>query len=248
MEQDADDPLAISFLAKVDLYGGRLESARQRTRHGVNVSAGSGMSEAAASMLLDLAEAEIAYGQGSLATQTISEALQLSDSKQVKQGAARIMILNGQEAEAQKIISDLLHEYPNDTFLNEFDTPLALAASQLRRGQADDALRALDPVKTLEFGRVADFVPTYIRALAYVRLHRHADAAGEFSAILAHRGVDPLNPILVASQVGLARAYVLQRDVAKGRAAFEDFFTLWKNADPDIPILKQAKAEYAKLR
>ena len=158
------------------------------------------------------------------------------------------MILNGQEREAQKIIHDLLHDHPADTFLNELDAPLVLGASQLSLGQTDAALRTLDGVKPFEFGTRAGFLPNYIRALAYLRLRRPGDAAGEFSAILAHRGVAPLNPILAMSQLGLARAYGMQRDAAKSRAAYQTLFANWKNADPDLPVLKQAKAESAKLR
>jgi eukaryotic-like serine/threonine-protein kinase len=248
MEQNSDDPSAVAFLAAVDLHDGRLESARQRAQHGVNISAGSGLSEAAAHMLLDLARGEALYNQGSAAKQTLSQALRLSGPKEVKQRATRVMVLNGQEREAQRIISDLLHEYPTDTFLNELDTPLALAASQLSRDQADAALRTLDRVKPFEFGAVAEFVPNYIRSLTYLRLRRPDAAAGEFSAILAHRGVSPLSPILVVSQLDLARAYAMQGDLAKSRAAYEAFFSGWKNADPDLPILKQAKSEYAELQ
>jgi eukaryotic-like serine/threonine-protein kinase len=248
MEQNSDEPLVIGFLASIDLRDGRLESARQRAAHGVNIAVGSGLSEAAAGMLLDLARGEALYGQGSAATQTLSQALRLSDSKGIKQNAARVMVINGQEREAQKIISDLVLDYPADTFLNELDTPLTLAASQLSLGQADAALRTLDRVKPFEFGTVAEFLPNYIRTLAYLRLRRPEDAAGEVSAILAHRGVSPLSPILVASQLGVARADALQLDVAKSRAAYEEFFAGWKDADPDLPVLKQAKAEFAKLR
>jgi hypothetical protein len=248
MEQNADEPSEISFLATLDLHDGRLESARQRVRHGVNISVGSGMSESAAHMLLDLARGEALYGQGSAATQTINQALRLSDAKEVKQAVARVMVLSGQEREAQKTINDLLHEYPVDTFLNELDAPLTLAASQLSLGQADAALRTLDRVKPFEFGTVAEFLPNYIRALAYLHLRRPEDAAGEFSAVLAHRGVSPLSPILAVSQLGLARVYAMQRDVAKSRAAYEALFAGWKDADPDLPILKQAKVEYEKLQ
>jgi Flp pilus assembly protein TadD/tRNA A-37 threonylcarbamoyl transferase component Bud32 len=247
MEQNSDEPLVIAFLASIDLHDGRLESARQRVGHGVNMAVGSGLSEAAAGMLLDLARGEALYGQGSAATQTLSHALRLSDSKGIKQNAARIMILNGQEREAQKIISDLLHDYPADTFLNELDTPLTLAASQLSLGQADAALRTLYRVKPFEFGAGAEFLPNYIRALTYLRLRRSEDAVAEFSAILAHRGVGPLNPILVMSQLGLARACT-PRDAAKSRASYETLFANWKDADPDLPILKQAKTEFAKLQ
>jgi serine/threonine protein kinase/Flp pilus assembly protein TadD len=248
MEQNADDPSVISFLATLDLYDGRLESARQRVRNGVNISIGSGMLESAADMLLVLAQGEALYGQDSAATQTLSQALRSSDSKELRQRAARIMVLSGQERGAQKIISDLLHEHPADTFLNELDAPLVLASSQLGSGQAEAALRTLDRVKPFEFGSVAEFLPNYIRALTYLRLKRPEDAAREFSAVLARRGVSPLSPILIASQLGLARALALQRDSAKSRAAYETLFAEWKDADPDIPILKEAKAQYAKLQ
>jgi eukaryotic-like serine/threonine-protein kinase len=248
MEQNSDEPAPIGFLAWIDLYDGRLESARQRVGHGVNIAVGSGLPEAAADMLLDLARGEALYGHGAAATQTLSQALRLSDSKELKQGAARVMVLNGQGREAQKIISDLFHEYPADTFLNEFDTPLTLAASQLSSGQADAALRTLDRVRPFEFGMVAEFVPTYIRALAHLRLRRPEDAAGQFTAVLAHRGVSPLSPVLVVSQLGLARAYAMQADVSKTRVAYQNLLANWKSADPDLPILKQANAEFGKLQ
>jgi len=248
MEQNADEPTAISFLAKADLYEGRLESARQQTQHGVSVSVQSGSSEAAAHALLDLAQGEALYGQSSAARQDLGKALKLSDSKETKEPAVRVMVLNGQQREGQKIINDLLHEYSTDTFLNELAAPLVLAASQLASGQTDAALRTLDRVKAFEFGTWDNLFSNYVRALAYLRLGRPENAAREFSAILAHRGVSPLSPILVASQLGLARAYALQGDAAKSRAAYETLFAEWKNADPELPILKQAKAEYAKLQ
>jgi serine/threonine protein kinase/tetratricopeptide (TPR) repeat protein len=248
MEQNADEPAVTSFLAMIDLYDGRLESARERARHDVNISVGSGLSESAADMLLDLARGEALYGQGSAAGKILSQALQLSDSKESKERAARVMILSSQEREAQKIINDLLHDYPADTFLNELDVPLVLAASQLSLGQTEAALRTLDRVRPFEFGTTAGFVPNYIRALTYLRLRRPEDAAREFSTVLAHRGVSPLSPILAVSQLGLARAYAMQRDAAKSRAAYETLFAEWKNADADLPILKQAKAEFAKLQ
>jgi eukaryotic-like serine/threonine-protein kinase len=248
VEQNSDDPSAVAYLAMIELHDGCLESARQRAQRGVSIAVGSGLSEVAADMLVDLARGEALYGQGSAAGKTLRQALQLSDSKEIKQRATRVMVLNGEEREAQKIISDLLHKYPADTFLNELDTPLLLAASQLSVGQADAALRTLDRVKPFEFGTVAEFLPNYIGALAYLRLKRPEDAAKEFSAILAHRGVSPLSPILAMSQLGLARAYALQQELAKSRAAYETLFAGWKDADADLPILKQAKAEYAKLQ
>jgi serine/threonine protein kinase/tetratricopeptide (TPR) repeat protein len=248
MEQNADEPLAISFSARINLCEGRLEGARNGTQHAVNVSFQSGMSESAAHILLNLAQGEALYGQSLAARQTLVQAMKLSDSKQTKEGAVRVMILNGQEREAQKIMRDLLHEYPTDTFLNELDSPLVLAASQLASGQAGAALRTLNRAKPFEFGRRDGLLSNYVRALAYLRLRRLEDATGEFSAILVHRGLSPLSPILVASQLGLARAYALQGDIEKSRTVYETFFAGREGADSELSILKEAKAEYAKLR
>jgi eukaryotic-like serine/threonine-protein kinase len=248
MDQNSDQPLAITFLARIDIYDGRMQNARQRVEHGVSVARQAGLSELAAGMLLDLAKGEAAYGEGRAATGSLAGAMQLSDSKDVQQRAARIMVLNGQGREAQKDIAALLHEYPNDTFLNELDMPLALAASQLDADQAEAALRTLDRARQFEFGAVAELIPSYLRGLAYLRLGRFQDAAGEFNAVLSHRGVTPVSPILIAAQLELARAYAQQKDMVKARAAYDALFAEWKGADPDIPILEQAKAEYAKLQ
>jgi eukaryotic-like serine/threonine-protein kinase len=84
--------------------------------------------------------------------------------------------------------------------------------------------------------------------MAYLKLRRAEVAASEFKAVLEHRGVSPIDPTLEMSQLGLARAYTLQGGTAKAKAAYQNFLTLWKDADPDIPVLKEAKAEHAKLQ
>ncbi len=90
--------------------------------------------------------------------------------------------------------------------------------------------------------------PVFVRGEAYLVAREGREAAAEFQKILDHRGIALNQPIGAIAHLGLARAYVLQGDTAKGRGAYKDFFTLWKDADPDIPVLKQAKAEYAKLQ
>ena len=97
--------------------------------------------------------------------------------------------------------------------------------------------------QTVEFGRHAGFLPNYTRAMAYLRLRRADEAAAECKAVLDHRGVSPMSTTWEMSQLGLARAHTLQADTAKAKTADQDFFARWKDADPDIPILKQAKAE-----
>jgi len=248
MAQNADDPFVVRMQARIDLFEGRLSRARQRTQHAVNIVLESNLKESAADMLLTEASAEALSGESTQARVTVASVMKLAVSKERKSRAAIVMALNGQEKQAQQIMDRLVRENPSDTLLNAVDAPLVLAASQLGSRQADQALRSLEPVKPYEFGWHADSFPNYLRAMAYLQLRRAEEAATEFRAVLDHRGVAPMATMWETSQLGLARAYILQGNSAKARAAYQDFFTLWKDSDPDIPILKQAKAEYAKLQ
>jgi len=246
MTQNTDDPSVVGMQAGTDLFAGNLNHARQRTQHAVNMLLESNLEESAANILLDEAAAEALVGESAQARKTVSAILKLTDSKAAKADAALVMALSGQSLEAKQLMDRLLRENPSDTLLNAVDAPLVLAALQLESGHAEEVLRTLEPVKPYEFGTHAYFFPNYLRAMAYLQLRKAEQAAVEFRAVLEHRGVAPMAPALVMSQLGLARAYTMQGNAAKARADYQDFFALWKDADPDIPILKQAKAEYAK--
>jgi eukaryotic-like serine/threonine-protein kinase len=248
MKQNEDDPFVIWTQARIDLFLGNLSRARQRTQHAANMALESSLEESAAQMLLTQATVETLVGESAQARKTVAAAIELADSKTEKSEAARVMALNGQGPEAQQIMDRLVRENPSDTLLNAVDVPLVLAASQLGRGQADQALRSLEPVKPYEFGTHADLFPNYLRAMAYLQLRRANEAATEFRAVLDHRGVAPMAATWEMSQLGLARAYALLGDMARARTAYQDFMNQWKDADPDIPILKEARAEYARLQ
>lgn len=248
MAQNADDLFVISTQARIDLLDGRLDSARQRTQHAVSIAHESDLKEAAANALLFLADAQALFGESIAAHKSCFEAMKFESSKSVRVAAARVMALNGEDREAQQIIDDLVRDHPADTFLNGVDAPVILAASQLRKGQADQALHTLEAVKPYEFGTYAGLLPNYLRAMAFLQLQKANEAVAEFSAVLDHRGVAPMAPLWELSRLGIARAYKLQGDTVKARAAYQNFLTLWKDADPDIPILQQAKAECAKLQ
>jgi predicted Zn-dependent protease len=247
MAQNEDDPFVIGAQARIDLFAGNLSRAHQRTQHAVNMVLESNLKEVAANMLLTEATAEALSGESPQARETIARVTKLTDSKTIKSSVARVMTLNGQGLQAQQIMDRLVRDNPSDTLLNAVDTPLVLAALQLRSGQADQALRSLESVKPYEFGTYADLLPNYLRAMAYLQLRRAEEAATEFRAVLDHRGVAPMATMWEMAQLGLARAHALQGDTAKAKAAYQDFLALWKDADPDVPILKEAKAEYAKL-
>jgi tetratricopeptide (TPR) repeat protein len=141
----------------------------------------------------------------------------------------------------------LAKHFPSDTFLNGVSLPTARAAIEIQRGNPAKALEWLRSAGPYELGQFADFLPIYVRGLAYLRAREGAQAAAEFQKILDHRGVDPLSPLYALARLGLARAYALSGEKDKSRSAYQDFLALWKDADPDIPVLKEAKTEYAKL-
>jgi len=247
MAKNADDSSVVSIQARIDVFEGHLNQANQRTQHAVKIALESNVKESAANALLTLANAQALFGQSATAGKNIVAAMKFENSKSVMVNAALTMALNGQGQQAQQIVDRLVRENQSDTLLNGVDAPAVLAASQLRSRQSDAALHTLESIKPYEFGGHAGLLPNYLRATTYLQLREGQEAAAEFKAVLDHRGVSPLSPVWVLSQLGLGRAYAMQGDTAKARAAYQDFLTLWKDADPDIPILKQAKAEFAKL-
>ncbi|MGA7924416.1 MAG: hypothetical protein WCA20_00295 [Candidatus Sulfotelmatobacter sp.] len=248
MAQNADDPFVVSTEAEIDRWEGKLQQAQQRTQHAFTMALESNLKEKAAEVLLDEADAEVLVGESARARETLTRAMNLAGSKRWKSRAACLMALNGQASEAGQVMDRLVRENPSDTLLNAVDAQLVLAASLLRNGQPDQALLSLQTIKPYEFGRHAGLFPNYLRAVVYLRLRRANEAAAEFRAVLDHHGVEPLAITWELSQLGLARAFAMSGDTLKANAAYKDFLTLWKDADPDIPILKQAKAEYAKLQ
>jgi tetratricopeptide (TPR) repeat protein len=125
------------------------------------------------------------------------------------------------------------------------------AAVALQKNKPQDAVTALEVVRPYELGTGptgSGYDSIYLRGLAYLKLKDGAKAGAEFQRILDHRGVGPRDPEYSLSHLNLGRAYVIQGDSAKARTAYQDFFAAWKDADPDVPVLKTAKAEYDKLK
>jgi tetratricopeptide (TPR) repeat protein len=145
-------------------------------------------------------------------------------------------------------MDELNHRFPADTILHRVNIPCVQALIGLNRNAPQQAIQALQAATPYELGINLGLLPIYIRGLAYLKARRGAEAAAEFQKIIAHRGVAPTFPEHSLARLGLGRAFVITGDRAKATATYQDFFALWKDADPDIPILKEAKAEYAKLQ
>ena len=132
--------------------------------------------------------------------------------------------------------------------MNSVWLPVARATNQIRADQAGQAVDTLEAAAPYEFGSPPNgalYWPMYVRGEAYLRLRNGAKAATEYQKILDHQGIASTSPLYSLARLGLGRAYALQGDAAKAKAAYQDFFATWKDADPDVPILKEAKAEYA---
>jgi tetratricopeptide (TPR) repeat protein len=156
--------------------------------------------------------------------------------------------MTGDASHAQAIIDDLGHRFPADTILHQVNIPCVRALTELNRKNPDAAIQSLQTATPYELGGAQGLFPIYVRGLAYLQTKRGAEAAAEFQKIADHRGIDPNVPEHSLAKLGLGRAYVMTGDTAKARAAYQDFFALWKDADPDITILKKARAEYGNLK
>ena len=170
-------------------------------------------------------------------------------------GAAFALALSGDSSRAQALANDLERRFPEDTSVWFAYLPELRALLALERGDPSKSIDLLQVAIPYEFGTPRSSIhgffgalyPMYVRGEAYLAAHEGAEAAAEFQKILDHRGIVVSDPIGALARLQLGRAFALSGDKTKARTAYQDFLTLWKDADPDIPILKEAKAEYAKL-
>jgi serine/threonine protein kinase/tetratricopeptide (TPR) repeat protein len=154
----------------------------------------------------------------------------------------------GEAAKAENIAADLGKRYPLATLVQKLAIPLIRARVELQPGDSAKAIEQLRSTEAYQFGYIAGGIPAYLRGLAYLREKQAPQAVAEFQKLLDHRPALGAAPYVSLGQLGLARSLALSGDAAKARTAYQDFFTKWKDADPDIPILKEAKTEYAKLQ
>jgi ATP/maltotriose-dependent transcriptional regulator MalT len=234
-------------------YVGQFNKARQLTTDAVDSAERSKEKEAAAAYKAEAAVREAIVGNVETAKAEARAALKLSTSRDASAISAIALGLAGEVKEAKSIADDLNNRFPENTVVQFNYLPTIRAAIALRSGGPQKAIEALAPAAAYELGSIqgsANFMlyPVYMRAEAYLAAHQGVASAAEFQKIIEHPGVVINEPIGALARLGLARAYALSGDTAKAETAYQDFFALWKDADPDIPIYKQAKAEYAKLR
>lgn len=229
---------------------GQLSHSRRMIRNATAAWTRANAQEAVADLTAVSALDEALFGNLTEARTAALEALKLkreSTDWDTEGTAAFSLALAGDTTQAERLVTDLNRRLPDGTFMQFVYLPAIQAAVVLHEGRPQEAIEILRVVSPYELTPDGIF-SAYLRGEAYLSAHQGAEAAGEFQKIVDHPGLVVMQPIGPLAHLGLGRAYVMQGDTAKGRAAYADFLALWKDADADIPIFKQAKAEYAKLK
>ncbi|MGA8312745.1 MAG: hypothetical protein WB755_22130, partial [Terriglobales bacterium] len=248
MGKPGAEDAALSEAASTEAYHGRLQKAREFTRQAMESAKRNDAKERAAFYQGLAAVREADFGNVAQARQGASAALALASGRDVKVVAAVALAAAGDGGQAQTLADQLNHDFPLDTMMQRYAIPPIRAQIELTRGEAEKAIELLQIASPLELGGPGIMAPVYVRGLAYLRARNGTGAAGEFQKMLDHKAMLGNSWGAAFAHLGLARAYALTGDTAKSRTAYQDFFALWKDADPDTPILKEARAEYAKLQ
>jgi eukaryotic-like serine/threonine-protein kinase len=229
-------------------YSGRLGRARDLSRQAVVSAKRAEEPEVAAEREADAALREALFGNPAETRERAADALGLSNSWSVQSLAALALAFAGDAVRARTLADDLANRFPEHTIVQSYDVPTIRAQLALSHDDPSRAIEILQTAVPYELSDSGALYPVYVRGEAYLAAHKGNEAAAEFQKIHDHRGIVVNAPIGALAHLGLGRAYTLSGNKTKAKSAYQDFLTIWKDADPDIPMLKQAKAEYAKLQ
>ncbi|MFZ0690739.1 MAG: winged helix-turn-helix domain-containing protein, partial [Acidobacteriaceae bacterium] len=228
-------------------WNGQIARARDFAQRATEAARRAGEKETAAGYQIEAAQREALFGNFPEARRLAAAALTLAHDRDTKFGAAAAFALAGYPDQANTLAGQLDKDFPDDTFVQDLYLPSVRGAVALYRRDSAGALRVLDPALPFEAGEAAALFPAYIRGLAFLAAGDGPQAQAEFQKIIAAPGVVLSSPIGVLARLQLARAWQLQGRHAEAKAAYQQFLSAWKDADPGIPILQSAKAEAAKL-
>jgi tetratricopeptide (TPR) repeat protein len=226
---------------------GKLQQAREVYGQAVDVARRGKFEEVASRIIAVHAVDEALMGNASEAREQANAALALSRNRLTLLFAANAFALAGDARNATAIADEMSKRFPTHAYINSIWVPTTRAQIETNRGNSAKAIELLQTASPYEFGWASRVMPNYVRGRAYLKAGQGREAAAEFQKILDHRGICGTAAECSLSHLQLGRARAMSRDDAGARTAYQDFFALWKDADPDVPVLKEAKAEYAKL-
>jgi eukaryotic-like serine/threonine-protein kinase len=241
------EPDILSSLAATHFYLGQVKKGEEVNRRATALHLKGNRVENAAYSLLDLAAFQTLFGKCQEAKPNVRAALDQLRGRIVLPGAAMIYAACGDVSQAQILLDELSKKYPLDTGSVTIGTPLVRAAIERSRGNFDQSLQFLESVRTYDMCFIIGPGNNYLRGKVYLDLKKGGEAAREFQTIIDRRGVFVFSPNRSHAYLGLARAHAISGDTAASRKAYQDLFALWKDADPDLSILVEARKEYAAL-
>jgi tetratricopeptide (TPR) repeat protein len=264
MEREAalgqEEPAAHDWIyhhqSMVLAYSGRLQQARKMSGRAADMARQANHRERAALFETGEALREAFFGNALDARRSATAALEVSKDREVAYPTAFALAISGDAARAQTLADDLARRFPEDTTARSVELPTLRALLAMNHGDPARAIELLQIAVPYDLsaprsnihGFFGGLYPVYVRGEAYLAAHQGVEAVAEFQKILDHRGIVFSDPIGALAHLQLARAFVLAGNPAKAKTAYQDFLTLWNEADPDVPILMQAKVEYAKLQ
>jgi eukaryotic-like serine/threonine-protein kinase len=246
-----DEPLILFFKARGELSQGKIQKERGTFDHCIEIARQHGMQEFAAIARGLQAAHEVELGYVKEARAEANQALTYASNKDSKSLVAQPLAETGDTVHAQAFVDEIARQFPDNTLLNKVGLAVDRAAIELQQNQPQKAISALESALPYDLGAGpsgANYFSLHFRGAAYLKVGDGAKAELEYQKILDHPGIDLVSAFYPLAHLGAARAYALQKDTAHARTAYQDFFAAWKDADPDIPILKQAHAEYEKLQ
>jgi tetratricopeptide (TPR) repeat protein len=241
------EPLLLSDASLVAASRGQIQKARDLQQRSMQATDRVGFKETSAATQAAWAVVEAMVGNTAKARELAAASSSSARSRNNLLPAAVALAMTGDSSRAQTIVDELGRRFPDDTILHQVYVPYIRALTEMGKKDPAKAIEALEAARAYEVGVLQSLFPIYLRGQAYLQAKRGADAAAEFQKIVDHRGIAPADPVHALAKLWLGRAYVMSGDTAKAKAAYQDFFGLWKDADPDVPMLVEGKAEYAKL-
>jgi tetratricopeptide (TPR) repeat protein len=241
--------------ALVLAHAGRMQQARTMWERAIALAQQAGTPEIAALYEVAQAVCEAHFANGAAAKKRARAALELAKNRDVEYAAAFALALSGDLSESQRLAADLEQRFPEDTPVQFEYLPTLHALSALAHGAPSDAVEQLQRAVpydlampgTAFYAKFGGLYPAYVRGEAFLAAGRGQEAAAEFQKVLNHRGIVLADPVDALARLQLGRAYVISGDIPKAKSACQDFLSLWKDADADLPVLKQARADCAKL-
>jgi tetratricopeptide (TPR) repeat protein len=238
--------LANTWHAQTAEFYGQVAKANQFGDQAIESAERNDLKDNAAQLFAQKAIRAALFRDCSQVSALTAKALSFSRDLSALHQSANALAACGQAAAAQSLVDEMQKRFPQDTLLNAVSIPLIRAQLELARGNGAPAVQLLESAR--KYDVYGDFWPQYVRAQGYLNQKNGAQAVAEFRNILDRRGWYPVSPLWPLAHLGLARAYVLAGDNGNARKAYQDFFALWKDADPKLPQLVEATQEYEKLK